>query len=308
MFLTEIRFRSLVSLFSLAVLGDTWPDMPGTRFRLVMVGRYGSPTSTPVDLVCPELDWDTNGGPYVVAPDDDPRTGACWSNDSCTETTAADCGGATFLGAGVDCHPDQRVWDEFVQCGPTNISIGFPWNYVLYSKKQNVRFRQALPAGTTSISGGLVLAAPDPIADGVGYSVDLDTGDRSNLRRNHGLTLPPTPFRVTIEFTDGDPAEILDVLPSSDSVAGRPDLVFYRFGMLLEDQGREISTIEFSPRPTGLAPTSNIVDMRFRGAPIEDDDDSTQGVEISSDGGRTWSTHRDPDTGLRIQWGMCIIR
>lgn len=97
-------------------------------------------------------------------------------------------------------------------------------------------------------------------------------------------------------------------MPSSAAVANRPDLVFYRFGMLLEDQGREISTIEFSPRPTGLAPTGNIIGMNFRDAPIEDDDDSTQGVEISSDGGRTWSTHRDPDTGLRVQWGLWIIR
>lgn len=138
--------------------------------------------------------------------------------------------------------------------------------------------------------------------------MDLDSGERSNLQREYGITLPATPFRVTIEFTDGGPAEILDVVPSSDAVANRPDLVFYRFGMLLEDQGREISTIEFAPRPAGIAPSSSTVGMRFRGAPIEDDDDSTQGVEISFDGGRTWSTHRDPDTGLRIQWGMCLQR
>ena len=111
-------------------------------------------------------------------------------------------------------------------------------------------FDRPCPPGTTSISSALVLAAPGPAADGVGYSVDLDSGD---------------------------PAEILDVVPSSAAVANRPDLVFYRFGMLLKDQGREISTIEFSPRPTGLAPTSNIIGMNFRDAPIEGDDDSTQG-------------------------------
>ena len=291
-----------------SVLGDTWPDMPGTRFRLVMVGRYGSPTAASVDLVCPELDWDTNGGPYVVAPDEDPRTGACWFDGSCTETTAADCGGGAFLGAGVACDPDQRVWGEYLQCGSTSLTLGYPWEFTLYSEQSNVRFRQAVPAGTTSISTALVLAAPKPISKGVGYSVDLDTGDQLDLTRPYGVTLPPTPFRVTIEFTDGGPAEILDVVPSSDAVANRPDLVFYRFGSLLRDQGREIANIEFSPRSTGIAPTSSIINVCFRGAPIDDNDDMTEAVEISFDGGRTWSTHRDPDTGLRIQWGMCLIR
>ena len=165
---------------------------------------------------------------------------------------------------------------------------------------------QALPAGTTSISSALVLALPSPIADGVGYSADLDSGDQSNLQRPYGINLPPTPFRVTIRFTDDGPSETLDVVPSSDAVANQPDFVFYRFGQLLEDQGREISTIEFSPRPAGLAPTSSTISLYFRGAPIEDDDDTTIGAEISLDGGRTWSTHRDPDTGLRVQWGMCL--
>jgi subtilisin family serine protease len=283
-------------------VGDTILD---DGSRAVRVGRFGAITAAGADLDCPALDWDTDGGAFTIAPDD-PRPGACLTEDGCSLATATGCPDGVFFGAGVECGPSLRAWPFLLDCGPDSIMLGFPWVQPILAGP-NVRFRQPLLPGTTSISAALFMAYPSSIANSTGISLESDDG---NILVDRGLLLPPTPFRVTIEFADGGPPLIFETQPATEAVTGIDPslpLVAYRFGELLPAQSREIRSIEFAPAPAGLSPVSSTAMMSaFYGAIVEEGSQNPP-VEISRDGGRTWSAYRDDDTGQLIQWGMCLI-
>ena len=294
-----------------AILGDKWVDAPRPEFRSVQVGLFGAITAIPVDLLCPELNWDTNGGPFVVAPDQDPRTGACKFPISfdlpCVETTASTCLDGVFLGAGIECDSPQGAYPQIYNPGPKFISLGLNGlgfgSIDIEGGNSNKRLRQQLPPGLTSLSQALVFSIPQSGAMGFG----LGGFDESfEIKSQYGISLPPTPCRTTIEFSDGGPPATIDSTPTTNGIVSTPEVVFYEFGTLLEKQDREIRTIEFSPAPTGIAPTCSNKTMTFFGNQIDSQDVSTPGVEFSIDGGITWSVYRHPVTNQRMQMYMFL--
>lgn len=291
-----------------ALLGDEWVDTPGPEFRSVQVGLFGALTAIPIDLLCSDLNWDTNGGPFVVAPDQDPRTGACkfFNSTVCVETTASTCVDGVFLGAGIECDSPQFVMNVGADLGAQFIKLGFPGVRTIGfdDLQDNIRWRQQVPAGLTSLSDALVFSVPVATAKGYGIGV-LSTGP-DVIFESYGVSLPPTPFRVTIEFSDGGTPVTIDRTPLSNGVAGNPGWVFYEFGPLLAEQEREIRTIEFSPAPTGIAPTSSSIANIFFGEYIDSQDVTRPGVEFSIDGGLTWSVYRDSDTDQRVEMQMFL--
>lgn len=283
-------------------LGD---DLLDDGDRIVRAGRFGAITAAGARLDCPLLDWDTDGGPFTIAPDD-PREGACLSGDGCAQTTASGCTNGVFFGAGVPCDPSLQAFFFLPDCGSESVTLGFPWIQPIQTSS-NLRVRQAVPPGTTSISTALFMAVPSSIANSTGISL---TSEDSQILVGRGLKLPPTPFRVVIEFTDDGPPLAFETVPSTDAVFGiDPSIpvVAYRFGGLLPPQSREIRSIEFSPSPTGMAPVSSTVSMAAVYGALVEDETTTPGVEISHDGGRTWTTYRDEATGQTVQWGMCLL-
>ena len=287
-----------------SILGDTWPDQPGVVSRFVLVGRHGAVTTTPVDLVCPERSWDTNDGTFVVS-DVDPREGACFKADVCEPASRSACLGA-FAGAGVECSPTLRAWPAIPSIGEGVVAIGYPWDLTSIPNR-DVRLRQPVPSGLTSISSAFLIAGTDSRASGMLPAFDSEKADISQLRRNYGLAVPTTPFEVRIEFVDGGPAEVLRTIPTNAPVYGFPNLTAYQFPPLLADGSREIKSIEFSPEPTGIASVSSTIDMNVLGAPTDPDGESPGGVEISRDGGRSWEIYRDED-GRTYEWGLLLER
>ncbi len=289
-----------------SILGDTWPDEPGVESRLVLVGRHGAITSTPVDLVCPELFWDTNDGSYVVS-ELDPREGACFENDVCGPTPLAACLGA-FAGAGTECTPPLRAWDALPLIDDPNIvAIGYPWDFLDDMRIRDIRLRQPVPSGLSSISGAFMVLETFVSATGNLPALNNDTGALNlNFRRGYGTIIPQTPFEVIIEFTDGGPSEVVQATPVTNPVYNFPGLTVYRFGTLLADGSREVRSIEFSPQPAGIAPVSSTIDMRVVGAPMNPDGDTAGSLEISLDGGRSWEIYQDSN-GQDYEWGMLLI-
>ena len=145
-----------------------------------------------------------------------------------------------------------------------------------------------------------------PQASASGFELGVLATGPGKIKSQHGISLPPTPFRATIEFSDGGPTATIDSTPRSNGVVSFPEVTFYEFGTRLEKQDREIRTIEFSPAPAGIAPTCSAKVITFYGSQIDSQDVSTPGVEFSSDGGLTWSVWRNPVTGQRVQRQMFL--
>ena len=288
-----------------SIFGDTWPDEPGLESRLVLVGRHGAITATPVDLVCPELFWDTNDGSYVVS-EQDPREGACFQKDACEPTPLGACTDA-FAGAGTECMPPLRAWEAVpVVDDPDIVAIGYPWNFLNDMRLRDIRLRQPVPAGLRSISGAFIIVETMVSASGTLPALNFETGMVNiNFQRGYGTIIPQTAFEVTIEFTDGGPSEVVQAVPLTNPVFGFPSLTVYRFGSLLADGAREVRSIEFAPEPTGIAPVSSTLDMKVLGAPVNPDGDIAGSLEISFDGGRNWEIYRDSD-GQNYEWGMLL--
>ena len=289
-----------------SILGDAWPDQPGTESRLVLVGRHGAITTTPVDLVCPELTWDTNDGTFVVS-ELDPREGACFENDGCGLAPLAACLGA-FAGAGTECSPLLQAWNAVPLISDRDgVVIGYPWNVLNDMRIRDIRLRQPVPSGVRSISGAFMVLQTVVSASGTLPALNLETGELNlDFQWSYGTIIPHTPFEITIEFTDGGPSEVFRSVPVTNPVYGFPSLTVYRFGTLLADGSREVRSIEFSPDPTGIAPVSSTLDMRVLGAPVNPDGDTAGSLEISSDGGRSWEIYRDSN-GQNYEWGMLLI-
>ncbi|NCF40989.1 MAG: hypothetical protein GWP75_12830, partial [Planctomycetia bacterium] len=277
--------------------------------RVVLAGRFGALSAFTVDLDCESLQWDTNGGRFVVSPSD-PRIGACLlPTGDCSQSSPFACVEGAFFGSGIPCDP-ANVAVPFIPTFPPDwLTVGYPWG-MLSPGNVFTRIRQPVSPGLFSISDAFITIVPNGSGSSVGVRLDADDPD---LRSSSGFTVPTTPFRVVIEFTDGGPAAIVETTPLTIPVFGQVNPMFtpilsYQFGELLPTQSREIASIEFSIKPTGIAPASSPIAINQTAVtPADEGDPSSHPAEVSTDGGRTWSILRDASTGEPLTRGMAIL-
>ena len=290
-------------------LADRLLDEGDPLGRVVLAGRFGALSASTVDLDCESLQWDTNGGRFVVSPSD-PRIGACLlPTGDCSQSSPFACVEGAFFGPGIPCDPANVAVQLIPTFGPDWLTVGYPWE-TIFPGDEFTRIRQPVSPGLFSISDAFITVLPIGSANSVGFRLDADDPDLKSLS---GFTVPATPFRVVIEFTDGGPAAIVETTPLTIPVFGQANpmstpFLSYRFGELLPSQSREIASIEFSIKPTGIAPASSPIAInQTLVAPADEGDPSSRPAEVSTDGGRSWSILRDASTGEPLTRGMAII-
>ena len=287
---------------------DRYLDAGDPLGRLVQVGRFGALSAHGVNFDCEALGWDSTSDRFVISPSD-PRTGACvLVNNDCFQSSPFDCTKGGFYGADEPCDPDTLPISILPSVPNGWLATGYPWTFDTRGGRL-VRIRQPVPPGVFSISDAFIMTVPTGAKGSVGFRLNLGAPE---VGGNTGIVRPPTPFRVTIEFTDGGPSMMLDRLPETRLVfeasflPSNDPYIAYQFGVILPTQDREIASIEFSAVPTGDAPSSSVVNISCLGAVVDEDDPDAVPAEISQDGGRTWAVWRDQATGEPLQRGMLI--
>ncbi|MCP4012080.1 MAG: S8 family serine peptidase [Phycisphaeraceae bacterium] len=288
---------------------DRYLDTGDPLGRLVPVGRFGALSAHGVNFDCEGLEWDSTSDRFVISPSD-PRTGACvLENNDCFQSSPFDCSKGGFYGADEPCDPVTLPTYPLPPVPNGWLATGHPWTFDPRGGRL-VRIRQPLPPGVFSISDAFIVTLPTGVKDSVGFRLNPEA---PQVGGNTGFVRPPTPFRVTIEFTDGGPGLMLDGSPETRLMFGtafppsNDPYLAYQFGVILPTQDREIASIEFSAVPTGDAPSSSVVDIQCLAAVVDEDDPDALPAEISKDGGRTWAVWRDEATGRPLERGLLIL-
>lgn len=288
---------------------DRYLDTGDPLGRLVQVGRFGALSAHGVNFDCEALGWDSTSDRFIISPSD-PRTGACvLVNNDCVQSSPFDCNKGGFYGADEPCDPGTLPVSILPSVPNGWLATGHPWTFDPRGSRLE-RIRQPLPPGVFSISDAFIMTLPTGAKNSVGFRLNPGAPE---VGGNTGVVRPPTPFRVTIEFTDGGPSMMFEGSPETRLVfdtafppSSDPYLA-YQFGVILPMQDREIASIEFSAVPTGDAPSSSVVNINSLAAVVDEDDPDALPAEISQDGGRTWAVWRDEATGRPLERGLLLL-